>query len=421
MNKIIINGGKKLEGTLTISGSKNASLPILMATLLTDELCSVASVPHLYDVKTIISLLTHLGKTIKRENDHVWISSSGNICLEAPYDLVSRMRASVLVMGPLLARYREVKVSLPGGCAIGSRPINLHLDGFKKLGAQINIHEGFIHLSAKKGLKGEKIFLDFPSVGATENLMMAAVLAKGKTLLENVACEPEIVDLASFLNKMGARIFNAGTNIIEIHGVKELKGTEHSVIPDRIETGTYLLAVALTRGRVKILNVNPTHLEIVIARAKEAGVEIKIDKNTMEVSVPEGLKSIGINTSPYPGFPTDMQAQWMAFMSVISGESIISETVFENRFMHVGELQRMGADIQVRGNLAVINGVHKLSGVPVRATDLRASAALVLAGLIAEGETSISDIYHLDRGYESIESKLSQLGAQIRREGDKNS
>ncbi|MCK5534444.1 UDP-N-acetylglucosamine 1-carboxyvinyltransferase, partial [bacterium] len=309
MNKIIINGGKKLEGTLTISGSKNASLPILMATLLTDELCSVASVPHLYDVKTIISLLTHLGKTIKRENDHVWISSSGNICLEAPYDLVSRMRASVLVMGPLLARYREVKVSLPGGCAIGSRPINLHLDGFKKLGAQINIHEGFIHLSAKKGLKGEKIFLDFPSVGATENLMMAAVLAKGKTLLENVACEPEIVDLASFLNKMGARIFNAGTNIIEIHGVKELKGTEHSVIPDRIETGTYLLAVALTRGRVKILNVNPTHLEIVIARAKEAGVEIKIDKNTMEVSVPEGLKSIGINTSPYPGFPTDMQAQ----------------------------------------------------------------------------------------------------------------
>ncbi len=416
MDKIIINGGKRLEGTIKISGSKNASLPILMATLLTDKLCSFACVPYLYDVKTIISLLTHLGKTIKREDDRVWVSSSGNICLEAPYDLVCKMRASVLVMGPLLARYGKVKVSLPGGCAIGSRPINLHLDGFKKLGAEISIRKGFIHLSAKRGLKGEKIFLDFPSVGATENLMMAAVLAKGSTVLENVACEPEIVDLASFLNKMGARIFNAGTNIIEIHGVKELKGAEHSVIPDRIETGTYLLAVALTRGKAKILNVNLTHLEIVIAKMKEAGVEIRFDDSTMEVSASENLKQVDINTSPYPGFPTDMQAQWMAFMSVIPGESIISETVFENRFMHVAELQRMGANIRVKGDLAVINGVDKLSGVPVRATDLRASAALVLAGLVAEGETSIADIYHLDRGYESIEKKLGQLGAEIRRE-----
>ncbi|MCK4532366.1 UDP-N-acetylglucosamine 1-carboxyvinyltransferase [bacterium] len=421
MDKIIINGGKRLEGTIKISGSKNAALPILMATLLTDKLCSLTCVPYLYDVKTIISLLTHLGKTIKREDDRVRVSSSGNICLEAPYDLVCKMRASVLVMGPLLARYGKVKVSLPGGCAIGSRPINLHLDGFKKLGAEISIRKGFIHLSAKRGLKGRKIFLDFPSVGATENLMMAAVLAKGTTFLENVACEPEIIDLASFLNKMGAKIFNAGRNIIEIHGVEELNGVEHLVIPDRIETGTYLLAAALTRGRIKILNVNPTHLEIVIAKMKESGVEIKFDDSTMEVSASENLKPVDINTSPYPGFPTDMQAQWMAFMSVIPGESIISETVFENRFMHVAELQRMGANIRVKGDLAVINGVDKLSGVPVRATDLRASAALVLAGLIAEGETSISNIFHLDRGYESMEKKLGQLGAEIRREGDKDS
>ena len=415
MSKIVIVGGKKLEGEVKISGSKNASLPILVATLLTDELCALSCIPHLCDVEVIVSLLTHLGKKVKRRNDRMWISSSKCACLEAPYDLVSRMRASVLVMGPLLARYRKVKVSLPGGCAIGSRPINLHLAGFKKLGAEIDIKKGFIHMLAKNGLKGKKIYLDFPSVGATENLMMAAALAKGVTILENAAREPEVVDLACFLNKMGAQIFKAGEDTIEIHGVKQLVGARHRIIPDRIETGTYLLATVLTRGKVKVINANPSHLEIVIAKMKEAQVKVKIKNNIIEIKAPKVLKPVDINTAPYPGFPTDMQAQWMTFMSVVPGVSIITETIFENRFMHVGELQRMGADIQVKGNSTIVNGVNRLSGVPVRATDLRASVALILAGLVAEGKTSIYDIHHLDRGYDSIEKKLKRLGAQIKR------
>lgn len=414
MEKILIIGGKKLSGTVKISGSKNASLPILVATLLTDEDCLVKNVPHLQDVETILALLRILGKRISRQNKNIKISSTHSLNSEAPYELVKKMRASILVMGPLLGRLGRVRASLPGGCAIGARPINLHLQGFRKLGARVSLERGYVQLDAPK-LHGGNIYLDFPSVGATENLMMAATRAKGKTIIENAASEPEVQDLANFLNKMGAKIKGAGTNIIEIDGVNTLSGTTHEVIPDRIETGTFMVAAAVTGGDVVIRGANPEHLEAVITKLREAGAKITLNSKEIRVSGGKNLKATDIETVPYPGFPTDMQAQWMVLMSLSKGTSIITETVFENRFLHVGELQRMGSNIQVKGNSAIVKGVSKLSGAPVMATDLRASAALILAALSAEGKTEIFGVNHLDRGYEDFEGKLRRLGARIKR------
>jgi UDP-N-acetylglucosamine 1-carboxyvinyltransferase len=414
VEKILIIGGKKLSGTVKISGSKNASLPILVATLLTDEDCLVKNVPHLQDVETILALLRILGKRISRQNKNIKISSTHSLNSEAPYELVKKMRASILVMGPLLGRLGRVRASLPGGCAIGARPINLHLQGFRKLGARVSLERGYVQLDAPK-LHGGNIYLDFPSVGATENLMMAATRAKGKTIIENAASEPEVQDLANFLNKMGAKIKGAGTNIIEIDGVNTLSGTTHEVIPDRIETGTFMVAAAVTGGDVVIRGANPEHLEAVITKLREAGAKITLNSKEIRVSGGKNLKATDIETVPYPGFPTDMQAQWMVLMSLSKGTSIITETVFENRFLHVGELQRMGSNIQVKGNSAIVKGVSKLSGAPVMATDLRASAALILAALSAEGKTEIFGVNHLDRGYEDFEGKLRRLGARIKR------
>ncbi|MFB0526792.1 MAG: UDP-N-acetylglucosamine 1-carboxyvinyltransferase [bacterium] len=414
MEKILITGGKKLSGMVKISGSKNASLPILVATLLTDEECMVKNVPHLQDVETILALLRILGKRISRHNKSIKISSTYRLDSEAPYELVKKMRASILVMGPLLGRLGRVRASLPGGCAIGARPINLHLRGFRKLGAKVSLDRGYVQLDAPR-LHGANIYLDFPSVGATENLMMAATRARGKTIIENAASEPEIKDLASFLNKMGAKIRGAGSNIIEIEGVNALSGTVHEVIPDRIETGTFMVAGAVTGGNVAIHGANPEHLEAVITKLREAGAKITLNNKEIRVTSGKNLRATDIETIPYPGFPTDMQAQWMVLMSLTKGTSIITETVFENRFLHVGELQRMGSNIQVKGNSAIVKGVPKLSGAPVIATDLRASAALILAALAAEGKTEIFGVNHLDRGYEDIERKLKRLGARIKR------
>lgn len=416
MAKIAVYGGKKLSGEVEISGAKNAALPCLIATLLTDESCVLRNIPQLEDVKTVCSLLKVLGKKIQQDKDTICIEAKDSLRPLAPYELVNKMRASVLVMGPLLARARKAKVSLPGGCSIGSRPINLHLQGLTQLGANISVEEGYIHLSASK-LSGAKIIFDFPSVGATENLLMTATLIPGKTTIENAACEPEISDLANFLNEMGAKINGAGTRTIEIIGKDELSGTEHTIIPDRIEAGTYLLAAAITGGKITLRRVKPEHLDLVLTKLKEAGLVISTDKDFISLSKDKDLKSVDIKTSPYPGFPTDMQAQWMALMSVANGKSIIRETIFENRFLHVGELRRMGAKIEVKGNTAIVEGVKKLSGAPVQATDLRASAALILAGLVAEGKTEISEIHHLERGYEKIVPKFRGLGAKIRKIG----
>lgn len=414
MEKILITGGKKLSGMVKISGSKNASLPILVATLLTDEDCVVKNVPHLQDVETILALLRILGKRVSYHNKKIRISSTHRLDSEAPYELVKKMRASILVMGPLLGRLGRVRASLPGGCAIGARPINLHLRGFRKLGAKVSLERGYVQLDAPR-LHGASIYLDFPSVGATENLMMAATKAKGRTVIENAASEPEIQDLADFLNKMGAKIKGAGTNVIEIEGVNVLSGTVHEVIPDRIETGTFMVAAAVTGGNVAIRGAGSEHLEAVITKLREAGAKITLNNREIRVTAGKNLKATDIETIPYPGFPTDMQAQWMVLMSLAKGTSIITETVFENRFLHVGELQRMGSSIQVKGNSAIVKGVPKLSGAPVVAADLRASAALILAALAAEGKTEIFGVNHLDRGYEDIEKKLKRLGARIKR------
>lgn len=413
MAKLIIHGGEKLSGEVEISGSKNASLPCIIATLLTEEACILHNVPQLEDVKTICSLLKDLGKKVELKKNTVLVKPGDNLRPFAPYELVSKMRASMLVMGPLLVRMKKAKVSLPGGCAIGSRPINLHLQGLTQLGANISIEEGYVLLTASK-LKGAKIVFDSPSVGATENLMMTASLVEGKTVIENAAGEPEVVDLANFLNQMGARINGAGTRTVEIFGIDKLNGAEHTIIPDRIETGTFLLAGAITSGKITLRKVIPEHLELLLNKLREAGVKVSQDKESISVSRDKEIKPVDIETLPYPGFPTDMQAQWMALMSIAEGKSIIRETIFENRFLHVGELQRMGAKIEVKGNTAVVEGVKNLSAAPVKATDLRASAALVLAGLVAEGKTEISEIYHLERGYENIVAKLRQLGARIR-------
>jgi UDP-N-acetylglucosamine 1-carboxyvinyltransferase len=414
MDKIIISGGRRLQGDIAVSGAKNAALPILASVILGGGECTVTNVPRVVDVVTMGKLLGILGATVKAEGNRVTMKMDALRSSEAPYDLVRTMRASVVVLGPLLARWGEATVSLPGGCAIGSRPVNLHLAGFEKMGATVTVEHGYIKAKAPR-LKGARICLDFPTVTGTENLMMAACLADGTTVIENAAKEPEIVDLAAFLVKRGARIAGAGTDMITIEGVKELRGADHEVIPDRIEAGTYLAAAAITGGDVCVKNCRPQHLEAVTAKLRETGAEIVESKESIRLKAPARLKSVDVRTYPYPGFATDMQAQMMALMCTAQGTSVITETVFESRFIHVPELQRMGAEIKVDGSHAVVTGATKLSGAPVMASDLRASAGLVVAGLAAEGETEIARVYHLDRGYERIEEKLNGLGAAIRR------
>jgi len=415
MEKLIISGGKRLSGTVKISGAKNAVLPIIAASLLGGSPSTLEEIPDLEDVRTFMHVLEHLGVPTQRDADTLMIDSTNITSCEAPYDLVRKMRASFLVMGPLLARRGQAKISLPGGCAIGTRPIDLHLKGFEALGAEIEIGHGYIEAKAPKGLTGARIYLDFPSVGATENIMMAASLAQGVTILENPAHEPEIVDLANYLNVMGARVRGAGTNVIKIEGVSELRGTAYTVIPDRIEAGTYMVAAAMTGGDVWIENALIEHLKPVIAKLKEAGAVIEEDISGLRVYSSGNLRSIDIKTLPYPGFPTDMQAQFMALSTVAQGTSVYTETVFENRFMHVDELKRMGANIKIEGRSAIVEGVRKLTGCPVKATDLRAGAAMVLAGLVAEGETEVGYIHHIDRGYDGIVDKLCAIGADIKR------
>ncbi|MDI6783067.1 MAG: UDP-N-acetylglucosamine 1-carboxyvinyltransferase [bacterium] len=415
MDKIRIIGGQKLEGEVEISGSKNSTLPLMTASILANEKCVLHNIPKVQDVHTMELVLNTLGIRVNRENNHTLIIDPiGLSGYEAPYDLVRKMRASIYVLGPLLAKLKKARVSLPGGCAIGLRPINLHIKGIQALGAKVEIEEGFINATADK-LKGTEIYLDLPSVGATVNIMLAAVVAEGKTLIENAAQEPEIEDVASFMNKMGAKITGAGTPVIQIEGVEELTSAEHTVIPDRIEAGTYIIAAALTQGNVKVTNAVLDHLLAVQTKLVESGVRITQDKNGLRVTVPNQLRPSDIKTSPYPGFPTDLQAQFMTLMSITEGNSVITETIWENRFMHVGELQRMGANIRIQGNSAFVTGVPYLSGAPVMASDLRASATLILAGLVAKGKTVINRVYHLDRGYEGLVDKLTQLGANIER------
>ena len=414
MDKIIVEGGRRLEGDVIVSGAKNAALPILVSALLTDGWNTFSNVPALMDIESTKKLLSTLGAQVTAENGTVRINSSGLNSHEAPYDLVRKMRASILVLGPLLARLKKARVSLPGGCAIGARPINLHLKGLASLGAKIDLKHGYVEASAPR-LVGSDIYLDIPTVTGTENLMMAAALAEGKTILRNAACEPEVVALADVLNRMGADIRDAGTAMMTIHGVPFLSPVSASIIPDRVEAGTLMIAAALTRGSVKILGCDPNHLQAVIHKLRLAGANIDIDGSGIRVSGPEDIASIDVKTQVYPGFPTDMQAQFMVLMSVARGLSIISETIFENRFMHVSELKRMGAGITISGNTALIKGVPVLSGAPVMASDLRASASLILAGLVAKGTTEINRVYHLDRGYEALDQKLIGLGAVIKR------
>ncbi len=415
MDRLIIRGGVPLRGQVEAGGAKNAALPAMAASLLTDGPIRLLRVPRLGDVKTITALLSHLGVSVEGFGQKVLTLSAGHVGqLEAPYGLVKTMRASVLVLGPLLARFGRARVSLPGGCAIGPRPINLHLAGLEKMGAKISLDAGYVEAKAPR-LKGARIAFDGQTVTGTENLMMAAVLAEGATVLENAACEPEVADLAALLNRMGARVEGAGTPTISIEGVECLKGTEHEVIPDRIETGTFMIAAAITGGDVTINRCLPRHLEAVVDKLQEAGVGVEEGYQSVRVWADRPVRAVDIRTHPYPGFATDMQAQMMALMSIAEGTSVITETVFENRFMHVNELLRMGADIRVIGNAAFVHGVPRLLGAPVMATDLRASASLVLAGLAANGVTTLSRVYHLDRGYESLERKLVGLGAGIER------
>jgi UDP-N-acetylglucosamine 1-carboxyvinyltransferase len=414
MDKIIVEGGRPLTGEVNISGAKNAALPILVSSLLTDGLCTFSNVPNLKDIESIKQLLSHLGAKIETDGDVVKIDASNILNHEAPYELVRKMRASILVLGPLVVRLKKARVSLPGGCAIGARPINLHLKGLACLGASIELKHGYVEAYAKK-LKGSEIYLDIATVTGTENIMMAAVLAKGSTVIHNAAREPEIIALADFLNKMGADISGAGTSAITITGVSSLSPVSVSIIPDRIETGTFMVAAALTGGDVKLLGTEPDHLEAIIHKLSLTGARIKIDGKNIRVKGIKNIASVDIKTLPYPGFPTDMQAQFMVLMSVARGLSLIFETVFENRFIHVGELKRMGADITIAGNAAMIKGVKMLSGAPVMASDLRASASLILAGLVAHGKTEINRVYHLDRGYEALEEKFASLGAAIKR------
>jgi len=418
MEKFIILGGRRLSGKVRASTSKNATLPIMAASLLSEEPTVIKNAPKLTDVETMMEMLTALGVKVKKEGKNLYIDPSGRLNPEAPYEIVKRMRASYYVLGSLLGRMRRAKVAFPGGCAIGPRPIDLHLKGMERLGAKVKIEHGFI-IAEASSLKGAEMTLEGPSgssVGATCNVMLAATLAKGRTVIRCAACEPEVVDLASFLNKMGAKIRGAGTPVITIDGVKRLKGVEYKPIPDRIETATLLVAGVITRGEVEVTHCIPEHLRSVLEKLEEAGAEIELSKNSIRVRISERPKPLRITTAPYPGFPTDMQAQFMALLSLASNTSIITETIFEARFLHALELGRMGADITLEANRAIIKGVEKLTGAPVMASDLRASAALVLAGLAAEGRTDVSRIYHLDRGYEHLERKLNSLGASIRRE-----
>ncbi|MFC1816704.1 UDP-N-acetylglucosamine 1-carboxyvinyltransferase [Thermodesulfobacteriota bacterium] len=414
MDKIIIEGGRALRGEVKISGSKNAALPILVSSLLTDGWNTYSNVPDLKDIQTIKLLLSNLGAKVESDKDRLQINTVGLCTHEAPYDLVRKMRASILALGPLVARLKKAKVSLPGGCAIGERPINLHLKGLRRLGASIELKHGYVEATAER-LKGEEIYFDIPTVTGTENLMMAAVLAEGLTVLRNAALEPEIVALADVLNQMGANVQGAGTSEITIKGVSTLKPVSVSIIPDRIETGTFMVAAALTHGDIKLLNCEPKHLEAVIHKLNQTGADIKTGDKIIQVTGAEEIASVDVKTLPYPGFPTDMQAQFMVLMSIAKGLSLISETVFENRFIHVSELKRMGADITVTGNAAMVKGVPMLMGAPVMATDLRASASLILAGLAAQGKTEVNRAYHLDRGYEAIEEKFARLSAAIKR------
>lgn len=421
MERLIVKGGNRLVGTVKTSGAKNAVLPIIAASILGTSPSRLDEIPALEDVRTICAVLECLGIKVDASEPHTLKIDSREITsCEAPYELVRSMRASFLVMGPLLARKGYARISQPGGCAIGTRPIDLHLKGFEALGVKIEQGHGYIEASAPEGMSGANIYLDFPSVGATENIMMAAAMANGTTVLENPAEEPEIVDLANYLNQMGARVRGAGTNVITIEGVSELHGVQHSVIPDRIEAGTYMIAAAMTGGDVIIENVLPEHQKPLIAKLREAGALVEEDIDRIHVVGSGRLKAVDIKTLPYPGFPTDMQAQMMAMLSVAEGRSKITETVFENRFMHVVELNRMGANITTEGRSAVITGPAHLTGCTVRATDLRAGAAMILAGLVAEGATEICDIYHIDRGYEEIAAKLTRLGADIKRVGTKD-
>jgi len=412
--KFIVEKSEPLKGTVKISGAKNAVLPIMAATLLATETCTIDEVPGLMDVNVMKDVLRSFDFVINETApESIEVIPAELRQQEAPYELIKKMRASFLVMGPLLAMKGVARVSMPGGCAIGARPIDLHLKGFKALGAEIDLGHGYVEARAEK-LVGDRIYLDFPSVGATENIMMAAVLAEGQTILENAAEEPEIIDLANFLNKMGAKIRGAGTDTIRIDGVEKLTGTNHAVIPDRIEAGTFMVAAAITGGDVMVTNVLPEHLKPIVAKLKETGVEITEEEDAIRVNATEGLKPIDIKTLPYPGFPTDMQAQCMSLMTISEGTSVIIESVFENRFMHVSELNRMGANIKIEGHCAVVQGVKTLQGAQVKATDLRAGAALILAGLIAEGTTEIDEIYHIHRGYVNIDGKLRALGAKIK-------
>ena len=417
MDKLIVKGGNRLVGTVKTSGAKNAVLPIIAASILGESPSRLDEIPQLEDVKTICGVLEHLGVRVGRSEPHVLQMDTSNItAYEAPYNLVRTMRASFVVLGPLLARMGHARISQPGGCAIGSRPIDLHLKGFEALGATITQDHGFIDAVAPNGLKGADIYLDFPSVGATENIMMAACLAEGVTTLENPAEEPEIVDLANYLNQMGARVRGAGTDVIRIEGVQHMHGCDHTVIPDRIEAGTYMIAAAMTHGDIIIENVLAEHQKPLLAKLREAGVLIEEDIDRIHVSCPGPLKGINVKTMPYPGFPTDMQPQIMAMMTISEGRSNLIETVFENRFMHVVEMNRMGANIATTGaRAALIEGPSQLTGCEVNATDLRAGAAMILSGLVAEGTTTIGNLHHIDRGYEDIVGKLQALGADIQR------
>jgi UDP-N-acetylglucosamine 1-carboxyvinyltransferase len=414
MDEILINGGNRLSGEVRISGAKNSALPILASTILSGGECVITNLPRVVDVLTMGKLLGILGAKVSHEGNRAVIQADMIASTEAPYDLVKTMRASVLVLGPLVARCGEAKVSLPGGCAIGSRPVNLHLAGLAKLGAEISIEHGYITAKAKR-LRGTRIYCDTPTVTGTENLMMAASLADGVTMLENAAKEPEIVDLAQFLVKRGARIHGAGTDVITIEGVLQLHGGDHDVIPDRIEAGTYLAAGAMTRGEITVTHCRPSHLEAVLMKLREAGADVREEKDIVHLAMPGTLRGTDVKTLPFPGFPTDMQAQMVALMSLAEGTSVITETVFESRFMHVEELRRMGAGIRVEGNRLVVTGRKGLTGAPVMASDLRASAGLIVAGLAAEGLTQVQRVYHLDRGYERLEEKLRALGADIQR------
>ncbi|TVT77744.1 MAG: UDP-N-acetylglucosamine 1-carboxyvinyltransferase [Denitromonas halophila] len=417
MDKLLITGGTRLTGEARISGAKNAALPILCAALLTREPVTFTNVPQLHDIRTLLALIAQMGVKIDRDE------AAGTVTLDAgeldnpvaPYERVKTMRASILVLGPLVARFGEARVSLPGGCAIGARPVDQHIKGLQAMGAQVKVEHGDIHAEVTR-LKGARLFTDMVTVTGTENLMMAACLADGETVIENAAREPEVVDLAKCLMAMGARISGAGTDVIRVQGVDALHGATHQIMPDRIETGTYLCAAAATGGDIRLTGTSSAYLDIVVDKLLDAGCEIDVERDEIRLRAPQRLKAVSLRTAPYPAFPTDMQAQFMAINCVAEGTAVIRETIFENRFMHAVELQRLGAEIRIDGNTAVVTGVARLDGATVMATDLRASASLVVAGLVAEGETLIERIYHLDRGYEHLEQKLSALGAQVRRQ-----